>query len=501
MRFRLSSAAIRAGGIAVLLAVLAHDVLAGIAQIAIWPADFASYYVPARAVMRYPSTNVYDYSNLLHLNNANHYVAGVFYPYVYPPFALIALRPLAALSFATASTIWIVVSHLCAIGAALLLADAFSVALERGVHPRAAGAGDLPATIRALLRATNIKLGPWSFPTLPFAAASAVLLCAWPAWDTYYWGQINFVIVFLLVLALHAYLHDRPVLAGAALALAGALKLTPLFLVAFFVLRGAWKAVASALGLTGLLAALPLLVFPAHNYVTLFIELRVLDGMFVLGNHNESFIAAFPHLAAALGHTNGHAAATAELLGEVVAGALVVGTLAVVLLLSASQRWPAVSRGAPLDPTAVSWLGFVAVLAAYVLVTPLVWSHYYIVALPAALMLAVYPILRPRVADAAGAAWDGGDTALVSAAVAALVVLMYELPLGADRGLVANPSTFALVLLTLRPLGVLAVWGAAMYAALRLVRPPRFAVLPDTVARPTGAVRSGARIGVASHAE
>lgn len=463
LRHRPTVLALRAVAIGLIVVVLWHDVLAALAQTAIWPADFASYYVPAHAVVQFPFTNVYDYSNLLHLNATYRYVTGVFYPYIYPPFGLILLRPLAALPFEVAANVWLVTSHLCAVGSSLLLANAFQCALAR--RAKDAPTGDVAARIHAVLEATGVSIGPWSFPVLPFSVVCPVMLLAWPAWDTYYFGQINFLIVMLIVLSLHAEVHERPVLAGVALALAGSLKLTPLVLLAYFMLRGAWKTVVSALGLSAILAAIPLLFFPAHDYVTMLIQLRVLDGMFVLGNHNESLIAVLPHVALVLGHTSQRVAILAENGGEGLAGALGLATLAVVLWVNVQTRarhqleGPTTHRES--EVVVYNWLEFATVLAVYVLIDPLVWSHFYVVVLPAPAMLAAYPALR---AHGVREQWRQVDTVAVVAAAIGLALLMSELPLGADRGLLPTPGPLSLVLLNTRALGTLVVLGGLLFA-------------------------------------
>src|SRR5260370_18647092 len=86
-------AGVRAAAIGVVLIALGHDLLALLAQTAIWPADFASYYVPARAAISFPGVNVYDYGGPVTLNPTQQNVTGPLYPYNYPPFPLLALPP------------------------------------------------------------------------------------------------------------------------------------------------------------------------------------------------------------------------------------------------------------------------------------------------------------------------------------------------------------------------------------------------------------------------
>src|SRR5260221_6966509 len=455
---------VRAVAIGVVLIALGHDLLALLAQTAIWPADFASYYVPARAAISFPGVNVYDYGGLLRLNATQQYVTGPFYPYIYPPFALLALRPLAALPWSVASTLWAVCSHACAIGSAWLLATSFTLVLRRGAS--AEGADARIRAVHQFLSSTELRLGAYAFPLVPFAVAASVFLLSWPTCDTYYWGQINFVVVFLLLIAFYADLSGHPVVAGAAVALAGGLKLTPLIFLGYFAIRGAWKALAvGAIG-AGLVFATPLLFFPAQDYDHLRVELTLLDSMFVLGDHNESFIAIFPHVAALLGHGSAATLTRAETLGEAVAG--LIGLITVIALGAARWLRPRSREGAGENVLSVAavfaptvWLSFALTLAAYELVTPLVWSHFYVVAMPCTVMLAAYPLLAPRALS------TRLQTVTILVGGVGIALLTCELPFGADRGSLGSPGPWALFLLNLRPLALGLVWLLALTPLLQ----------------------------------
>jgi Glycosyltransferase family 87 len=517
----------QAAGLGVIVAALWHDLLAALQQTVTWPADFASYYVPARAVLTAPRTNIYDYALLLRLNDLHHWVSApasytgsAFYPYIYPPFALIILRPLAGLDFGPANSIWVALMHAFALGAALLLADAF----VRAVRQRAMSKAPSSLAQRAdlLLAATALPIGRWRFPVLPFAATSVVLLFAWPAADTYYFGQINFAVVFFVALALDAHLARRPVLAGFAIAIAGALKLTPLFLLAYFAVRRSWRALIAGAAFTALLAALPLLFFPSHDYRMFFTELQTLDPSLTGAAHNESLVGVFIHVAALFGGgvatsvptitsstTTAGGVVPGEDLGEVVAVLLALVTLAGVFLAglprplnvmsvvgrlrrTAGKKDNGVSAGSRRksgerpsdaahdtdtspDPLELDWLGFALVLVIYMLATPLVWSHYYVVALPAALLLAGFPFVRRGGAEAGTTArdgWNRGDALAVYFALAALALLMEQLPYAVDRGDPGVTGLLRLLLVSSRAAGMLLIWGALGALLLRRLRPP-----------------------------
>jgi hypothetical protein len=304
---------------------------------------------------------------------------------------------------------------------------------------------------------TALQLGRWRAPLVPFAVCSAAVLFAYPTIDTYDLGQINLVVLFFLMLALHSHVYDRPVLAGIAIAVAGALKLTPLVFLAFFVARGAWKAVAAGVVASAVCAAVPLFLLSPQVYVAFAAQLQMVDKDFVPFLQNQSLVGALLHVSRFVVHPGSHVLALVqqgvELLGYGLAAASI-GCLAMVAWRRGELTSGGPSRVARLD---LDWLGFAFVILAYMLATPLLWTHVYVVALPAALMLAVYPLLRPR---PDGVAWERKDSMLLFCGLVALGLFMVQLPLGADNGLGPSQNDTGLALLTLRALGTLLAWGA-----------------------------------------
>ena len=448
--------AARAAALALIVLALWGDLTAAVQQLVIWPEDFASYYVPARVLARFPAISPYDDAAIARVNAAQHYVSGPFLPYIYPPAGFVALRPLAAFSFPTAYAIWIAVSHLCALGSALLLADSFVFLVERTAgSPGYRGA--LASSLPAVLRATSIRVGRWTFPTLPFAVCASVLLLANSARETYFLGQINFLVLFCLMLALNAYLRDHLVLAGAAIAVAGALKLTPLFFLAYFLARGAWKAVAAGLIATAALIAVSIPFLPAGAYAAFVTAISTKNSVLAANGSNRSLVGIITR-GGALVHLS---AGKAALLGDAASAAVILFTLGVVVLVSRrAGRGPSAGGAASLSPYEVRWLGFSTALATYLLVMPLVWTHYYIWALPGALLAAVYPLLRRR---AEGEGWSRLDTVVVVWAGLALALLAEVLPRSATSGV---PEW----LKGTGPLATLVLWALLMWLLVRSLR-------------------------------
>lgn len=497
-------AAMRAVALGLIFAALLHDFLYLIEQRIQWPPDFGSYYVPARAIMLFPAINPYDYNAVSHLNALQHFVTGTFFPYVYPPAALLLLRPIAQLPATMASNLWALASHACAIGSAFLLADTFAHVVHR---KRQETSGHCPRgleNLHTILQGTSITLGKWRIATLPTAVSLAAMLFAFPVEDTYYFGQVNLLVLFCLVLALHAHVHDRPVLAGFAVAVAGGLKLTPLFALAFFLARGSWKAVAAGLAFSVLFAAVPLVTMSPGIYGDFFTALRTFDATFVSIPHNESFVGMLSHAVGLVTHGDVHAISLAQRAAQVIGVALAaigVGGLAVASYRRSELRWGRSSfRTRSLD---LDWLGFALVITAYLLTTPLVWSHYYVVALPAVLMLVTYPLLRDRQTDRD---WMSLDTLTVLCGTVTLAIIGAKLPLNADHGDSQAPAKLAFALRSLRALALFGVWGAlAAHVARVLWRTgnvgiPRQRQGVDTVAGTASDIRSGEDVVPRGHA-
>jgi hypothetical protein len=149
----------------------------------------------------------------------------------------------------------------------------------------------------------------------------------------------------------------------------------------------------------------------------------------------------------------------------IILGAASIGWLVVVAWRRGELAAGGLSRAQRLD---LDWLGFAFISFVFLLVTPLVWAHLYVVALPAALMLSVYPLLRTR---RTGEGWDRMDGLTLFCALIALGLFMIQLPLGADNGLAPAQNDVGLVLLMLRAAGMLLAWGAIALLAPELRRP------------------------------
>lgn len=142
-------------------------------------------------------------------------------PFIYPPFAAIAMVPLTVVPYAVAFTAQFVAS---------VLSLAICIAL----------------TIRVAWPA-----GGWRAPFLLGVPVLAAVLLMEPVAQTFAFGQINLVLMLLVLVDLLAPRTWWP--RGLLLGLAAAIKLTPGGFVLYFLVRRDWKAAGVAV-VTGILA-------------------------------------------------------------------------------------------------------------------------------------------------------------------------------------------------------------------------------------------------------
>jgi alpha-1,2-mannosyltransferase len=154
--------------------------------------DFRLYYLGVQAVLL--GKNPYER------------VQGV----IYPPISLVLLTPFATLPLGFAEDVWTLFSLFA-----------------------------LLASIFLLLRITK------TYSTRNFFIVAGLAMLSFPVKFNLGMGQINLFLLLLTCLSFYWYRRQLPVLAGSALAIATALKLTPLVLLVFFLKKRQWKIVIS----------------------------------------------------------------------------------------------------------------------------------------------------------------------------------------------------------------------------------------------------------------
>jgi hypothetical protein len=170
--------------------------------------DFFGYYVSAAAIYQGESV----YSPETHANIAN--AVGIRFtgPYTYLPTFAILMQPVVLMSPYVASLVWF------------------------GVN-----VGLLLIAVGLLFKQSNLqdhRLG---------VALLVLPVVFTPVLMSLYLGQVNFLILVLIVLAYMAFVRRRPYSAGLLLAVSSWIKFWPIVLIAYFVWKREWKVVLGAL--------------------------------------------------------------------------------------------------------------------------------------------------------------------------------------------------------------------------------------------------------------
>jgi alpha-1,2-mannosyltransferase len=249
------------------------------------------------------------------------------YPFTYPPFAAVAMVPLALVPAWVAAALWTGLS-----------------------------VGALAATVILVRRSLGRTTSGWLL-----AALVAGALALEPVWQNLSFGQINTILMLAVVLDL---LRPEDRWSGLLVGLAAGVKLTPLVFVVLLLLVGRRAAAARASLAFAATVALGFAVMPGSSAA------YWSDGLLDAGRvgppelaHNQSVSGAMTRLLDGPPPT---------LLWIVVAGPLALGTLCL-----AAARW---RRG---DAALAVCLAAVAMLLA----SPVSWSHHWVWAVPVAVVL------------------------------------------------------------------------------------------------------------------
>lgn len=252
-----------------------------------------------------------------------------------------------------------------------------------------------PALIAAMIllarRAASLPLRPTATLLLGLALTAATVI-GWPA---LYENQPQILVAALVVLAVERDRSGAPLQAGAALALAAALKLYPALFVLVWLLAGRGRPVAAFVLVGGALGlgSIALAGWPLHR---LFLDqIAVLSGSVLLSNINFNLDALVSQLVLLDGMqritemtTRPEGAKGWYVLakGPVWAGASKLAMLAAVAGLALAMR-----RRAPAAQAAYGWPAMMIALA---LVAPLSWSYHYLapVVFAPALLVAYGPL-------------------------------------------------------------------------------------------------------------
>jgi hypothetical protein len=332
--------------------------------------DFSVYYAAEAALRANPLANIYDPSVLASAARALpgcKFWPGAAYPY--PPLLAVLMLPLGALPFDAAVHVWMLFNlALWAVDTALLVYW-LRVLLSEGT---AGAVGDGLSWRR---RMANVMRGQADGPTMAAIGVVAVSVLAWPLLQGLLMGQVHVLLLFLLLCIPLCVRRNRPSLAGTLLALAIMIKVLPLLLLAYYLARGRWRLVLSAVAVSLFLLGATWLVVGAP---TLFHAQAIFGSgyHFASSPDNLALAQAPVWLAAALGS---HTAMLADGLGRgliALIGILFAGGLVVVWHMARAAGDPRRLQNDTAAET-TELLGYGWAICAMLLLSPLVWLHYY----------------------------------------------------------------------------------------------------------------------------
>ncbi len=456
--------------------------------------DFLVYFSAALALRYNPHADIFD----LHTLQAVAAAHGVPMPtllYLYPPLLAILLIPLTLLPYRVALFAWTLFSlALWAYGTAILVKWAWQIlGMTPGSARMAAGhEGKVSAGERDARRTRN--------DLALFACAVTVLLSAsfFPLLYGIINGQVTSLIFMLTLLAL-ALLKRHPQLAGATLALATWIKLFPVILIGYFLLRRRWRVVKGAALAAGLLAVMTGLVV---GWPGLLASTSILA--------NGSAMANAPHASWNLSLTlvplwialtlGGEPSPALTLLGSAIALGVAVAFAAGVVIShrnsamkesTASVKRPTALGTAQTQTQLPDLLGFCWGLCTMVLLSPVTWMHTYAWLLPPSI-ICLSILLRTLIVKQQRADEDtlAMPVTRVRAEVVGLLAVLVTYAALAVPAYTQPQPTFSVLLheqplnlplLLLHPIGALLLWSVN---GLLLLRAPR-----DTA--PAEAVNAG----------
>ena len=197
--------------------------------------DFFQDYASAKNY--YSKINIYtdhDITTKLYLNPSLVLDPGraSFKVNAHPPSSILLCLPFASLNFPTAHLAWNLVS---------LFLLAFALAI--------------------IVRQLEIPWSIWSF-----APMASLILLNNALWDNLLNGQYAPILLYLLVVIWAADRSDQPIIAGLALAVATAIKIFPVFLFLYFLVRRRWAALYVAIGASIAIALVTMTVFGTQIY-------------------------------------------------------------------------------------------------------------------------------------------------------------------------------------------------------------------------------------------
>lgn len=450
--------------------------------------DFNVYFAAGAALHANPGANIYSLDVLRHAAAAHPGATLPVENYFYPPLLAVALQPLTLLPFKTAATIWIVGNLLVWLGCVVLLMSWASEVL-------ATFQTTMPVVSESLARGRGWWRARSPVERAGLALTAFLALSYVPLEHGIILGQISGLILLLLLAMPLLVRRGLPEVAGGALALAIMLKVLPLALVPYLIVRRQWRLL---LGMLGGLIVLTGAMIPAGVPLPMVVQGILGDAL----NHFDTNSTNFAHfnnqglsqiplwLALAFG---GKPDSATTWLGYTLIGAVGISYLWILRL-----TWRAMPHATPASGH-LDLLGWGWAICAMLLMSPITWQHYYDWLLPVimvGLCLALGVLWKARSnAGSVGGAAQSVRAALVLGAVmaGAYLLTMGQLPYLYDftARLTLGPTVLGQPVrpffMVLRPLAAVVAWIASGLLVVMGASGAPAATMPQGFARNPGA--------------
>jgi len=470
-----------------------HACIAVVADSAAYRAtyDFSFYYDAALAYRDNSHANIYDPRVLQAAAHAHHVFLGVGV-YQYPPLLPLLVMPLTFVGFQTASRIWLFMNVVLWLIGTILLAGLLRRALVGEELPRTRTHVHVADSVRSGNRIAARLTAAWSALStadlFAYALATFISLTYAPLAQSLELGQASMSIFFLIVLSIWLLRRGSLGWAGAVLGLATMIKLLPIILIAYFVLRGNWRVVGGAIGGIALLL-LGIIVALSPQAVLDMGAIPANGASDSMRFQNEALARVPMWIAVALG---GHPSALWLAMGYALIGLVAIAFVAGVLMVTRRAVPAEESAGGPshkrMTLSTLDFLGFGWTLCTMVLVSPIFWEHHAAWLLPAlvfCLGYVVHQLSDTQRADEPAPAPGRVLVILCALLIGGYVLTMYALPFAydTDSSYTIGPYFLHIPLrpafMLLRPVGAVLLWVAA--GALFLLLSKQSRQLPKSV--------------------
>lgn len=245
-------------------------------------------------------------------------------------------------------------------------------------------------TVLSFLALTWLVARFWT-PDLLNPLAISVLLLLFSRSEPFRYAMIlmqtHVLYLLLTVASLMLAQRRRPVAAGLLLALAAAVKITPGFLLIYWLLTRRFRAAISMVGFSALLLLAAIFATGRPLFATFLADLHRISNVLLVSGNNQSFAAWRMGSSFPLSQLD-------DLIAHDLPSALRLGSNLLVLLSvvagglmdrRSSAGMPVIARTPGL--IAPPPLGAIFAIVGITLFTPIAWTHYYIVLLPAVMLL------------------------------------------------------------------------------------------------------------------